>query len=148
MSKGTIKLVVNSDQSMIECDNKLLEMYKEFKYLTISVRAGVNRSEDQNRLQRMWLNEAESQGDMTAEEYRGYCKLHFGVVIRKEDEGFAAEYDKIFKPLPYEMKLALMMEPFDFPVTRKMTVSQKCRYLDKIYEHFTGLGMRLTEPER
>jgi len=105
------------------------------------------RTLDQNRLQRLWMQEAERQGDKTAEEYRGFCKLHFGVVILKEDPDFAERYDAIFKPLPYETKLELMQEPFDFPVTRLMKKKQKVRYLDSIYTHFTGLGMRLTEPD-
>jgi hypothetical protein len=39
------------------------------------------------------------------------------------------------------------MEPFDFPVTRLMKKRQKMEYLDQIYTHFTGLGMRLTSPD-
>ena len=40
-----------------------------------------------------------------------------------------------------------MAEPFDFPVTRLMTVKQHKRYLDAIYVHYTGLGFGLTDPE-
>ena len=108
-----------------------------------------HRTWEQNKLQRKWLGEAEQQGDMTAEEYRGYCKLHFGVpILRSEDEEFAAKYEQYIRGLPYETKMALMMEPFDFPVTRLMDTDQKARYLNKIYEYFTGLGMRLTEPKK
>jgi hypothetical protein len=39
-----------------------------------------------------------------------------------------------------------MLEPFDFAVTRLMNTKQQAQYLNQIYVHFTGLGMRLTEP--
>jgi hypothetical protein len=108
-----------------------------------------HRTWQQNKLQRKWCLEAEQQGDCTAEEYRGYCKLHFGVpILRAEDEEFAAKYEQYIRGLPYETKMALMMEPFDFPVTRLMDTDQKARYLNKVYEYFTGLGMRLTEPKK
>lgn len=107
---------------------------------------GVKRSLPQNRLQMQWCNEAALQGDHTAEEYRAYCKLHLGVPILREDEDFMAKYDQVIKPLPYETKLALMAEPFDFPVSRLMSTPQMKRYLDAMYQHFTGLGFRLTDP--
>lgn len=108
----------------------------------------VKRSLDQNRLQRMWMNELEAQGDHTAEEYRGYCKLHFGVpILLNENEEFAQQwYDRIKDRYTYEQKLEFMMEPFDFPITRLMKVKQKSKYLDKIYIYWTGKGKHLTEP--
>lgn len=117
--------------------------------LTMTLEKGRKRSNDQNRLQRKWMNEAAEQlPDHTAEEYRGYCKLHFGVAILKNaNEEFAQEYDKHIKPHTYEFKLALMQEPFDFSVTRLMTTKQKKQYLDAVYQHFTGLGVQLTMPE-
>lgn len=113
---------------------------------TVRILKGVKRSLPQNRLQMLWCKEAELQGDQTAEEYRAYCKLHFGVPILREDEDFMAKYDQVVKPLPYETKLALMAEPFDFPVSRLMQTDQMRRYLNAMYEHFTGLGFRLTDP--
>ena len=107
----------------------------------------VKRSLDQNKLQRKWLLEAEAQGDHTAEEYRGYCKLHFAVpILRWELPEFREKYDRIVKPMLYEDKLELMQEPLDFPCTRLMSKDQKTRYLDAVYQHFTSLGMRLTDP--
>lgn len=107
------------------------------------------RSIEQNKLQRKWMLELEAQGDMTAEEYRGYCKLHFGVpIMRNEDEEFRRAYDRYIRDLPYEHKLAMMMVPLDFPVTRGMSTKQKTVYLDSVYRHFTGEGFVLTVPVR
>jgi hypothetical protein len=115
---------------------------------TITIKEGSEkRSNQQNRLAFQWMNDAESQGDQTASEYRAYCKLHFGVpILRADDEYFRERYDSTLRPLDYETKLGLMLEPFDFSVTRLMNTKQHARYLDQIYRHFTGLGMLLTEP--
>ena len=101
-------------------------------------------------LQRKWLNEAAEQlADDTAENYRAYCKLVFGVpILRAENEEFRRQYDAIVKPLPYEKKVEIMKEPIDFPVTRLMTTHQKARYLDQIYQFFREKGVQLTEPKR
>lgn len=118
--------------------------------ITVSCVAGKVRSTEQNRLQRMWCNEiAEQLGDQTPEEVRGYCKLTMAVpILRAEDEVFATAYDKAIKELPYETKLICMMEPIDFPVTRRMNVDQKTRFLDHMYRFWTDKGLMLTEPER
>lgn len=117
---------------------------------TVDIVAGKHRTNEQNRLGRLWLNEAAEQlGDRTAEELRGMCKLQFGVpILRAENTRFREIYDLHVKPLPYERKLALMMEPLDLPVTRLMTTNQKTRYLDDVSRHFLEQGIVLTEPKR
>lgn len=107
------------------------------------------RTAAQNRLQHKWHLEAAQQlRDESAEDKRAYCKAHFGLpILLAEDEKFRAEYDRVMRPLPYETKLALMKAPFDLPVTRLMTVEQKCRYLDAVQAHYTSQGVRLTLPE-
>lgn len=120
---------------------------------TATIEQGVRgkRSSDQNRLQRLWVNEAQEQGDQTAEEYRAYCKLHFGVpMLRNENEDFREMYDEKIRdrvpPFSYEQKLEFMAMPWDLPVTRLMTVQQHHKFLEMIYQHFTSLGMVLTIP--
>ena len=121
--------------------------------LTVTIQQGVieKRSNDQNRLQRLWVNEAEQQGDMTAEEYRAYCKLHFGVpMLRNENDTFAELYDSKIRdrvpPYSYEQKLEFMAIPWDMHVTRLMTIKQHDKYLNVMHNHFTSLGMILTIP--
>lgn len=127
----------------------LIRLLKEQKLpFTVDITKGKRRSVEQNRLQRLLLNEiAEQLGDQTPEEVRGYCKLTLGVpILRAENEDFREKYDRIVKPLPYKTKLELMMEPIDFPVTRLMKTDQKTRYLDGIYRHFCEKGVVLTVP--
>jgi len=104
------------------------------------------RSVEQNRLQRMWCNEIASQlCEDTPEGIRGYSKAHFGVPIMCEDDEWCESYDRLVRPLSYENKIALMMKPIDFPITRDMSVDQKTRYLDAMRIHFEGRGCRLTK---
>ncbi|MCU7840874.1 MAG: hypothetical protein KZQ94_16030 [Candidatus Thiodiazotropha sp. (ex Troendleina suluensis)] len=107
-----------------------------------------DRSYEQNRLQRLWLKEAQKQGDQTAEQYRGHCKLHFGVpIMRRDSEEFQEVYDRLIRPRPYEEKLELMMIPMDMPVTRIMNTKQKAEYLSEMCRFFAGeCGFHLTDP--
>lgn len=116
--------------------------------ITVNIRKGADRSIEQNRLQRLWLQEAAEQlQDETIEEKRGYCKLNFGCkILYNENEEFAKAFDKVIRPLSYENKLMAMMIPLDMPVTRLMSTKQMKTYLDEIYIYFTALGVRLTEP--
>jgi hypothetical protein len=117
--------------------------------LTVSWENGKHRTADQNRLNRLWCSEvAEQTGDRTPEEVRGEAKLTFGVpILRAENPEFREKYDATIRPLPYETKLALMMEPFDFGVTRLMNVSQQVRYLDAMHRHYSTMGLELTQPD-
>lgn len=133
-----------------EWDRKVLldALSKRPLPFTVDVTKGKRRSVEQNRLQRLLLNEiAEQLGDRTPEEVRGECKLELGVpILRAENEGFRERYDAVVRPFAYETKLQLMMEPFDFAVTRLMNTSQKTRYLDAIYRKYSQLGCVLTMP--
>ena len=134
----------DSDLDML---GKFLAAHK--RPFTVSITKGKKRSIEQNKLQRMWMNEASEQlGDRPPEEVRGECKLTIGVpILRAENESFRERYDAVVRPLPYEQKLALMMEPFDFPVTRLMSTKQKTAYLDEVSRHFAAQGVVLTSPE-
>lgn len=133
-----------------EADRRMLIRFLEGQALplTVSLSKGGKRTLKQNRLQRQWLNEiAEQLGDQTPEEVRGYCKLTIGVpILRAENEAFRERYDAIVRPLPYEQKLQLMMEPLDFPISRIMNTKQATTYLDGIHRHFADKGIVLTDP--
>ena len=116
---------------------------------SLTLTKGAKRSIEQNRLQRRWLDEiARELGDLTPEEVRGHCKLHFGVpILRDDNPDFREKYDRIVRPLAYETKRELMMHPIDFPVTRLMSTSQKTRYLDAVQTFAAERGVLLTQPE-
>lgn len=115
---------------------------------TVEITTGRHRTVAQNKLQRRWMQEAAEQMGESAEYWRGYAKLTIGVpILRAENEEFRARYDAVVRPLPYEQKLAIMMEPLDLPVTRLMTTAQKTAYLDQVFKHFSEQGVVLTIPE-
>lgn len=134
-----------------EQDRKMLVRFIEARKLPFvaTIKGGRHRTLRQNQLQRLWMNEISEQlGDTTPEEARGYCKLAIGVpILRAENEDFCAAYDQHIKPLPYFTKIAMMMEPLDWPVTRLMTTKQHTEYLDAVYKHFTEQGVKLTVPD-
>ncbi len=134
-----------------EQDRTLLVRFIENHKLpmTVEVTVGKHRTTEQNRLQRQWMIDIAGQlPEFSAEEWRGYCKLHFGVpILRAENEAFCAVYDEVIRPLPYDAKIKIMMVPIDLPVTSKMTTKQKTAYLDQIQKHFSERGVVLTDPE-
>ena len=110
---------------------------------------GKQRTLEQNRLQMKWHKEAAEQlRSGTPKDMRAFAKLHIGVpLLCSEDAEFKAEYERVIGPLPYETKLALMVEPFDFPVTRLMKKRQKSDYLTALKDHYESQGVQLTIPE-
>lgn len=116
---------------------------------TASIASGKSRTWMQNKLQRKWMTEvAEQLGDRTPEDVRAYCKLTIGVpILRHENDDFCEKYDRIIKPLDYTIKLEMMAEPLDFPITRLMTTKQKTEYLGQVFRHFSEQGVILTIPK-
>jgi hypothetical protein len=129
----------------------LLQLKTQKLPYTIEIMKSSPRSLAQNRLQHTWLREIAEQwgdGQYTSEEVRGYCKLHYGVPILREDSAeYRAAYDKWVKPLSYEAKLAYMQVPFDFEVSRLFKTDQMTRYLDAIWTFAGEQGFVLTNPD-
>lgn len=105
------------------------------------------KTAEQNAQQHVWYSLAEKQlGEDDAEGYRAHCKAYFGIpILCRDSEEYREAYDRFIRPLPYEQKLAMMRRPIDFPVTRGMNKKQLSEYLDRCYEYFTGLGVRLED---
>ena len=115
--------------------------------MTATVLAGAKRSVEQNALQFALLNSiAEQRGDVTYEDVRAECKLHYGVpILRRDRPDFKAQYDSIVRPLPYAHKLELMLPPVEFPVTSLMKTPQMTEYLETIYREYSAKGFVLKE---
>lgn len=125
---------------------KYLEQHKLPMFVEIN--AGKARSKQQNRLAWRWFTDIAAQTDEGPEYWRGYCKLHFGVPIRRrESEAFRQAYDTDIRPLPYEFKIKLMMEPHSYPVTSDFKVKDMTEYLNEIQRHFAAQGIILTDPD-
>ena len=148
----TDKISVNCQAKLSEVITKISAMYKDKKYVVVTLRPGKDRTLDQNRL---WFGMYKRIAEMTqigdAADARRYCKLHFGVqILLNEDAGFQAEWYRVMRHLPYETKLAMMGEchlfgPDGFPVTSLFNRAQGINYTDRIATYFTGQGVVFTD---
>ena len=124
---------------------RLADMPQPF---TVSIVKGEKRSKPQNSTIHMWYGEVARQlGDVSPEEIRAQCKLEIGApILRRDDAGFRADYDAMFKPLPYAHKLRLFQR-LDPNITSKMTVGQLREYMDEMQRRYADAGITLTDPE-
>ena len=133
----------NSEQSLSKLIGDLRELWREHKYLRISIKAGKDRSLDQNATSHVWYAQiaAELRED-TAEGVKCECKLRFGVpLLRAEDADFREMYDAaIKKSLTYEQKLKAMRF---LPVTSLLSTKQMTRYLSDIQAEYAHRGVIL-----
>lgn len=144
----TDKISVNCQAKLSEAITRLSAMFREKKFVVVSLRPGKDRTLDQNAL---WFAMYKRISEMTQigdpADARRYCKLHFGVqILLNEDSGFQAAWYRVMRHLPYEEKLALMGEhklfgPDGFPVTSLFNRAQGIQYTDRMDTYFTGQGV-------
>lgn len=142
------RVAVNSAARLSEAIKRLTSLYREKKYVVVSMRPGKNRTLDQNAL---WFALYQRIAEMTSigdvEDARRYCKLHFGVPIMRADcQEFRDGWNRLFLHLPYEQKLDLMgpcslFGPDGFPVTRLFNRAQGILYTDRIVDEFSAKGV-------
>lgn len=148
----TDKISVNCQAKLSEAITCLTTMYREKKFVVVSLRPGKDRTLDQNAL---WFTLYQRIAQMTqigdVEDARRYCKLHFGVqILLNEDEDFRAAWYRTMRHLSYEEKLDLMggnalFGPDGFPVTRLFNRAQGVTYTDRIAAEFTSKGVVFTD---
>lgn len=142
------RIAVNSSARLTEAISRLSAMFREKKYVVVSLRPGKDRTLDQNAL---WFAMYKRIAEMTdmgdAEDARRYCKLHFGVpIMRSADADFRDGWNRMFLHLSYEVKLSLMgpcpmFGPDGFPVTRLFERAQGVAYTDAIVAEFAEKGV-------
>lgn len=144
----TDKISVNSASKLSEAITKLSAMYRDKKFVVVSLRPGKDRTLDQNAL---WFALYKRIAEMTqigdAADARRYCKLHIGVqILLNEDVEFQQAWYRVMRHLPYEEKLAMMGDcklfgPDGFPVTSLFNRAQGIAYTDRIVAEFSGKGV-------
>lgn len=144
----TSKISVNSPSMLSQAISQLTSMFRDKKYVVVSLRPGKDRTLDQNRL---WFSLYKRIAEMTqigdASDARRYCKLHHGVqILLNEDEDFRDQWYRVMRHLPYEEKLAMMGDcklfgPDGFPVTSLFTRAQGIAYTDRIVAEFSAVGV-------
>jgi len=142
------RISVNSAARLSEAITRLTAMYREKKYVVVSLRPGKDRTLDQNAL---WFALYERIAQMTnigdVEDARSYCKLHVGVrILLRDCADYRETWDRLFLRWSYEDKLALMgahpvAGPEGLAVTRLFNRKQGIEYTDRIVSEFTGRGV-------
>lgn len=142
------RIVINSASKLSEAINCVTRLYREKKFLILSLREGKDRTAIQNNL---WFSMYERIAQMTnigdVEDARSYCKLHIGVRIMLRDcADYRETWDRLFLHWSYEEKLALMgahpvAGPEGLPVTRLFNRKQGIEYTDRIVAEFSGRGV-------
>ncbi|MFJ7312928.1 hypothetical protein ACIQVE_09180 [Pseudomonas sp. NPDC098747] len=144
----TDKISVNSAARLSEAITKLSGMFRDKKFVVVSLRPGKDRTLDQNRL---WFAMYKRISEMTQigdeADARRYCKLHIGVqILLNEDAGFQVEWYRVMRHLPYATKLEMMggcklFGPDGFPVTSLFNRAQGVAYTDRIVARFGQQGV-------
>ncbi|MDU9393728.1 hypothetical protein [Pseudomonas sp. zfem002] len=144
----TEKISVNSQAKLSEAITMLTRLFRDKKFVVVSMRPGKDRTLDQNALWFAMYDRIAKTTDMgDVEDVRRYCKLHFGVpIMRSSSRDFFEGWATSFVHLTYERKLHLMgacamFGPDGFPVTRLFNREQGCIYTDKIAAYFGGNGV-------
>ncbi|MHA6476171.1 hypothetical protein ACX1DW_01570 [Stutzerimonas sp. KH-1] len=142
------RIAINSASKLSEAINLITRMYREKKYLVLSLREGKDRTAIQNNL---WFALYERIAQMTnigdVEDARSYCKLHVGVrILLRDCADYRETWDRLFLHWSYEDKLALMgahpvAGPEGLAVTRLFNRKQGIEYTDRIVSEFTGRGV-------
>jgi len=128
---------VNSEGSLSKLIGDLRGLWREHKYLRISIKAGKDRSLSQNALEHTWFAQiANELREQTTAQVKAECKLIYGVpILRAENEDFRTFYDAAIKRLEYGQKL----EAMNFvPVSSIMTVDQLSQFLNAIQKGYEG----------
>ena len=148
LSRDTFKVIINSPTRLMEACTRLTSAYKDHKYLVVSVRPGKDRSAEQNRLwQGMYKRVSNTLEQGGPKEVWAYCKLMLGVpILRRDDERFAAGWERYFADKPFSEQLFLMganplFGPDGFPVTRLFGTKQGAEYTEAIADYYAPKGV-------
>lgn len=115
----------------------------------VTIKEEGSQSDKQRNLSFRWYADLAKQKEgWTATDARAYCKLHFGIALLRETEpDYRDQWDSMFRDtLSYEQKLALMVEPHDYPVTRLLGVKGMIEYLDRVQRGMAEKGYWLSDP--
>ncbi len=142
------KISVNCQAKLSEAITALSSMFRDKKFVVVSLRPGKDRTLDQNAL---WFAFYKRIAEMTQigdpADARRYCKLHHGVqILLNDDQEFQKSWYRVMRHLPYEEKLSMMGDcklfgPDGFPVTSLFNRAQGIAYTDRIVAEFTAQGV-------
>lgn len=142
------KVTVNSSARMSEAFTRITSLFREHKFVKLTISTGKDRTVLQNSLwHAMYKRAAEMTELGDAEEVRKLCKLEIGVrILLRDSEEFSATWFRLFAHLEYEEKLGLMAGhpvagPEGLPVTRLFNRKQGIEFTDRVVAKFRAQGV-------
>lgn len=142
-----MKLIANSNESEAKVISTIKSMRAKSKYLRVTIATGRDRTEDQNSVFHSWVQQLTVEGgEMTFNEYRNFCRLHFFVpVLIASDVGFADLWWSLFDKEKSKRKDAdqyrtqLHLVGQITGITSKCTTIQFNTAMDNMQKHFATL---------
>lgn len=142
------RISVNCQSKLTEAVTLLTQLFREKKFVVVSLRPGKDRTLDQNALWfALYKRIAEMSQIGDASDARKYCKLHHGVqILLNNDPDFQASWYRVMRHLSYAEKLDMMGDsklfgPDGMPVTSLFNRAQGIAYTDRIVAEFTAQGV-------
>jgi hypothetical protein len=142
------KVIINSLPSLGTAIRELTQAFKEHKWLTLSWKAGKDRTLNQNAL---WFGMYQRIASMTeigdTMDARRYCKLHVGVrILLRDNDDYRDQWSRLFRAMSYEEKIQLMgdhplLGPDGLPVTSLFDRKQGIEYTERVAAEFTQRGV-------
>lgn len=134
------KRVINSDSTAREVLHEIADMYREHRYLRITIMPGVKRSLDQNSMNFELYTHIANQlygGDLDLA--RAECKLDIGMpILRQDDEEFNELCARTIDFLSREKQLDFIRR---MSVTSDMTRQQNSKFIEAVLDHYTEAGV-------
>lgn len=133
-----MKLIVNSDLSLVQALKQVKDDYKEHKWVQITINAGT-RTLKQNAWWNKGYEMLSVQGDQTFLQYRCESKYLLGMPILMEAYPNEAEPMRaMLGAISYESKLLFML---NYPVTSRFNLAQGKQYIKEMVAHYNGFEM-------
>lgn len=118
---------------------------------TVTVEILQNTKDDElnRRINGFYRNLAGQVDGHSFSDIRALTKLHVGIpLMREHSEAYREKYDGLIKDrFDYAEKLALMIEPAEFPVTSAMSIEIKTEYCKRLRDFWAQRGYLLTVDE-
>lgn len=139
-----LSAVVNSVESLKAAQEWIAELWREKKWLKLSIHAGL-RSLDANALSHVWYGQIAEFEGQSIEGVRNQCKLLYGLPILRsdlKDQRVNQFYLAMgFDSWPYAAQLAAMRYS---NITSLMTPKQMGLYLDTVQKEYEDQNLKLS----
>lgn len=140
----TLTRIITTDEDLHKLQRLLDAREKPF---TVAIKAGKQRTGNQNRTLHMWFGEIAKQSpDMDAFDIKGICHREWGVTIKLRDPQWAWIWERTGANLSYEKQCSLLASGV-LNVSSSMKPAELSEYMEAMQRVYRSRGFTLTEPK-